>query len=836
LNVDNCSGRGWNLSSIRFSYKYLILLFLICFAIASIPSAQERSMRGGRMGGGGSISGRVLDSELEKPVEYATIILMSLRDSSQVSGISTDENGMFNLANIRPGRYYLQITFLGFDMKTIDNVVIEPGRLILDLGEIPLEQSSLNIKGIEVTAEKPAIEFKIDKKVINVERQLTSTSGTAVDVLENAPSVTVDIEGNVQLRGSSNFTVLIDGRPTILDANDVLEQTPAGSIENIEIITNPSAKYDPDGTSGIINLVMKKKKLRGISGMINSNGGFDDKYGGDALLNFRNGNYNAFINLDYNKRSHPGSSIRENRTMYNDTTSYVYSSGDRDRGRTRYGGRAGMEIFLSAKDVLSFGGRLGNFDGEHNSVMAFEEWTDPGVDHNYYTNDDISERSGEFLSGNLDYNHQFDAHNQHKLSAQVVVMRRDMDSESNSKLTDSAGVVTFGQKSIESGPGRRLRIKVDYTRPIREEGKIETGYQGRIESSEEKNELYNYDTSLARYVFEPLYSHSTDYKRSIHSLYFMNSDEIGRFGYQLGLRGEYTYRNIDLVGENRTFNIDRWDIFPTVHSSFRITSTQQIMASYARRIHRPRGWFLEPFETWSDAYNVRRGNPGLNPEYIDSYELGYQKSFGKNMIALETYYRVTHNKIEFVNSVYPDSANVMLRTVENVGSDYSVGSELTINLSPVGFWDISTSASVFNYKVEGELYGNDYSEERFSWHAHLNNNITVGKKTRIQLSGRYRSKSVTSQGERKGYLMADAALRYEFITRVLSSTLQIRDIFGKGKYENISEGDNFYNYSRFDRKAPMVMLTLTYNFNNFKQERRSGESDIGIDDMSREEY
>jgi outer membrane cobalamin receptor len=817
---------------------YTIIPILLSLLLGSLAFAQGRPMTGSRMGGGGgSIFGRVLDSELQKPIEYATVILMSQRDSSQVSGISTDENGKFDLTKIRPGRYYLQISFLGYDLKTIDTILIRPGNLTVDLGDIPLVQSSLNIKGVEVTAEKPPIEFKIDKRVINVDQQLASTSGTAVDVLENAPSVTVDIEGNVQLRGSSNFTVLIDGRPTILDANDVLQQTPAGSIENIEIITNPSAKYDPDGTSGIINLVMKKKKLRGISGILNSNGGFDNRYGGDALVNYRNGDYNAFASIDYNKRNHPGSSLRENQTTYSDTTSYVYSSGESKRGGTRYGGRGGLEFNLSQNDVLSVGGRIGDFSGKHSSQELFEEWTEPGGVHNIYTNDDTSDRTGKFLSANMNYDHQFNG-NSHKLSAQMVIMRRDMDSESHSTLVGSDGVMTFGQKSIESGPGRQFRARVDYTRPIREKGKFEAGYQSRIESSEDKNELYNYDSLQAEYVFQSPYSHSTDYDRTIHSLYFLNSGEMGRFGYQVGLRGEYTYRNINLVGENESFNIDRWDYFPTLHSSFQLSNSQQVMASYARRIDRPRGWFLEPFETWSDAYNVRRGNPGLKPEYIDSYELSYQKSFGKNMIALETYYRITHNKIEFVNSVYPESTNVMLRTVENVGADYSLGSELTLNLSPFHFWDINASGSVYNYRVEGALYGKDYSEQKFSWHARLNNNINIGKKARIQLSGRYQSKTVTSQGQRDGNFMANLALRYDFIVKVLSATLQVRDIFGSGKYENISEGINFYNYSRFDRKAPMVSLTLTYNFNNFKQQRnRVGDTDTGIEDMGGgEEY
>lgn len=809
---------------------YEILPIILCLLMSNIANGQNRRMTEMR----GTISGYVMDSVLHIPIEYATIILLSQADSTQVTGISTDENGNFNLKGIRPGRYYLQISFLGYELKTVDEIIISQGNLEIDVGEVPLLQSSIRVKGLTVTAERPGIKFKIDKKVINVDRQLTASSGTAVDVLENIPSVTVDIEGNVQLRGSSSFTVLIDGRPTILDANDALQQIPAGSIENIEIITNPSVKYDPDGTSGIINIVMKKKKLQGISGIVNSNGGFDDKYGGDALLNYRNGNYNAFINIDYGKRNNPGTSLQENQTSQNDTISYFISEGSSQRGRTRYGVKGGLEYNLTPKDVLSFGFRIGTFDGERNSWEKDAEWTDPGEDTALYTSENISERTGNFLSANINYNHNFGRKN-HELSGQIVFMQRDMDEESLNKRLDPSGIISTGQKSTEEGPDTRFRLNMDYTLPVTEKNKIEMGYQSRLGTSEENNRLYYYDTSLADYIFQPDYSHATEYVRNIHSLYFMNSGESGRLGYQLGLRGEYTYRTIELLDENKGFGIDRWDYFPTIHSSFKLSSTQQVMASYSRRIDRPRDWYLEPFDTWSDAYNVRRGNPGLKPEYIDSYEMGYQKSLGRNMFSIETYYRVTHNKIEFIRSVYEDSANVMLRSVENVGTDYSLGAEFMLNLIPFKFWDISATGSLFNYRVEGALYGKEFSEEKFSWNARLNNNISIGKKIRFQINGRYRSRMATSQGERNADFTANTALKYDIISKILTTTLQVNDIFGSGKFENYSEGVDFYNYSRFDRKAPMVLLTLTYNFNNFKQ-KRDNDNDNGIEDMGEGEY
>jgi hypothetical protein len=510
--------------------RHVVLLLIILYLLmSSIALGQNRRMMGG------SISGQVLDSTLQTPIEYATIILFNQKDSTQIAGISTDGNGFFNLTEIRPGAYYLQVGFLGYHVKTIDNINISRGSRDVDLGDIPLTQTSLTIRGISVTAEKAALEYRIDKKVINVDRQLTAASGTAVDVLENVPSVSVDLDGNVQLRGSSSFTVLIDGRPSILDASDALQQIPASTIDNIEIITNPSAKYDPDGTSGIINIIMKKNQFSGISGVLNSNGGFDDKYGADLLLNYRNGIYNAFISIDYNKRLYPGTSTQENRTSQSDTLSYVFSEGESQRDRIRYGIRGGIDFNLTSKDNLGFGLRYGGRAMERDSRLNHDEWTDPGNQHLLYTSDNSSERSGEFYAINMDYRHKFAGKN-HELSGRIIYIHRDMEEKSKNEQLDSDGLISSGQESTEEGPASPLRLKLDYILPVSEKSNIEMGYQSRFGRAEDINEVYEYDTASGEYQFMSQFSHTTKYNRDIHSLYTMYGGESGKFGYQVGIR------------------------------------------------------------------------------------------------------------------------------------------------------------------------------------------------------------------------------------------------------------------------------------------------------------
>lgn len=797
----------------------VLFVFIIVASISS-SQAQDRTRRPPEGFQGSTITGRVVESEFEVPLQYANVVLYNARTKEQVTGAMAVDDGLFELKGLRPGRYYLEVKFIGYHLKTIEDITLRPPDMSIDLGKIVLEQAMLPVEEIVVEAERPAIELKIDRKVINVAKHYTATSGTAVDVLENVSSVTVDVEGNVSLRGSENFTVLIDGRPTVLEPNEALQQMSASSIENIEIITNPSAKYDPDGLSGIINIVTKKGGLNGTSGIVNITGGLDDKYGGDFLLQYRRKSYNLLLGADYNNRTYPGTEESENRTFNDADTTIVLSSGESSRKRERYSVRGGIELFLGPSDVLNIGLRAGGRSFESDSKLDFDEWTSDPDTHLYYTSGETWERSGTFYSANIDYRHSFEKKG-HEIDAQIDYSRSEGDEDSFNELLDMASVVTSGQRAREKGPGTRVRTKIDYTLPLGEEESFEVGYQSRISRSEDITEFYEYDPAGGDYEFRPEFSHSIDYSRDIHSLYTLYLGKLGKFGYQGGLRGEYTYRFIELVGEEESFDIDRWDFFPTAHVSFEDSSGNQVMASYTRRIDRPRGWYLEPFITWSDAYNVRRGNPDLEPEYIDSYELGYQRYLGRNLFSIESYYRITHNKIERVRSVYAE--NVLLHTMENVGKDYMFGAEFTMSLNQLDWWNLNLMGNLYDYRIEGTLYGHPFSRSSFNWTARVNNTFKIGQSTRIQLNGMYNSETVSSQGRSGEMYMANAAVKQDFMKRKLSVTLMVRDIFSTGEHENFSEGPGFYNHRLHTHDAPVVMLTLTYNFNNFKPERDRGE-------------
>ncbi|MDZ7623969.1 MAG: carboxypeptidase-like regulatory domain-containing protein [Ignavibacteriaceae bacterium] len=361
--------------------KIIINISIILFCVSSLSFPQQRQ---GNFPGG-SISGKVIDSSTKHTIEYANIVVFSEKDSAMVTGGVTNSEGFFNLSIDRPGNFRVEVRFIGYDTEVIETAIGQ-GNFNIDLGEIQIHPTALLLENIVVEGDRSPVTYEIDKKVINPDQMQTVISGNASDVLANVPSVQVDIEGNVSLRGSQNFTVLIDGRPSLMDAQDALQQIAATSIEKIEIITNPTAKYDADGTAGIINIIMKKNLGQELSGIFNANAGMYDTYGGNFLINYQDG-FKANIGLDYNQRYFPGDQIQNNIYYLENETSTINSIGEIERERTSFEGRAGIEFSLSDTDILGFGFRGGKRKGGFNRSQNFTEFssTDP-TEFTYYRN------------------------------------------------------------------------------------------------------------------------------------------------------------------------------------------------------------------------------------------------------------------------------------------------------------------------------------------------------------------------------------------------------------------------------------------------------------------
>jgi outer membrane receptor protein involved in Fe transport len=781
----------------------------------------------------GTVSGKVVDGETGDPLEYVSVAIYDAESESLITGTITDAEGQFSIKGVTQGKYFIEVTFIGYDKQVKKAIEIEAGRTEVEVGEIFLPRSAEQLDEVEVVADEMGVEYKIDRKVINVSQQLTAASGTAVDILENVPSITVDVDGNVALRGSTGFMVLIDGRPTVLEASEALQQIPANTIENIEIITNPSAKYNPDGTSGIINIITKKDKLKGLSGTGNLNGGNFGRYGAGALLNYSKKKWNVFFGADINHRQRPGMSFNTRETTSNDTTYYTESDGERDGERHFWILRGGFGYNFTDRDIFNAEFNYGFFSWQSTSVQDYTEWVVPGDKLNNYISRESGRRSGNFYSFALNYRHDFTKKG-HYLSADVSYRSREGEDTSTNQLIDADGDISSGQINTEDGPGNQLQLNLDYVLPVNENGKFEAGYQSRIDDSGDATSLSVYNTENGEYELQPEFTNNTNYKRNIHSLYGIYASESEKFGYQLGLRGEYTYRVISSLVYDQEFVIDRLDYFPTVHTSYKLPAEQQVMASYSRRIERPRGWWLEPFITYEDAFNVRQGNPDLQPEYIDAMEIGYMKGLGEHSLTFEGYYRITSNKVERIRSVFDE--NVMLQRPENVGKDYALGGELVLNLSLFKWWKADLSGNFYQYRLEGAVEQQVFDRESFNWNTRLSNTFRFGAGTRIQLNSRYNSATVTAQGERGDYWTADIAVSQEFLNKSMTAIVQLRDIFGRVVRDGYESGPDFYSYSESYNLAPRVAVTLSYRFNNFNRKERGGANGDDGDGGGGEEF
>jgi len=774
----------------------------------------------------GRIDGHVFDKTSKFPLEYANIVVFSLRDSSQVNGTITNSDGYFSIDIKRPGMFYLRFGFIGYQDLFIDTIRLNRNNKYAAFNEIYLEPQAYNLKEVIVQGEGAPITYHIDKKVINVSQQFTSLSGSAVDVLENVPSVSVDIEGNVSLRGSGSFQVLVDGRPTILEPNEALQQIPASSIENIEIITNPSAKYNPEGTAGIINVLLKKNSLAGMSGIVEINAGLNNKYGGETIFDYKLDGYQINLGIDYNKRFFEMNSFTDNRSDFQGYSTYLNSFGTAVRGRTSYGIRGSISLNIDDSNNLMFGARYGDRDGKMNGTSFYTKSLSNSSTVQNYLNSSSRTRSGNFYELSMNYLHKFNKAG-HELSGEIDYERSNGEEGNITTLTENE-LITYGQKSTEDGPDNEFRIKLDYVLPIGEESKFEAGYQSELELTEKNNNVFEYDVNIGDFAFRDQFSNKTKYDDFVHSLYSLYSGSISSVKYQFGLRGEKTDRKIELVKTGESFKIDERDLFPSFHMSSKLAENHQVMASYTSRIQRPRGWELEPFDTWIDAYTLRRGNPALKPEYIDSYELGYQILMGKSLFSIETYYRINHNKRERIRSIY--NADVNLITTQNVGKSYSLGAETMLNFDPINDWNVNIMGDFYNYRIEGSYFQQDFSKQSFSWSMRFNNSIKFTTSTQIQLNGMYNSPVVSSQEERKGFFSINAALRQDLFDKQLSLTLQVRDLFKTAKHESTLQSSDLYRYSSFKPEAPMVMLNAKFNFNNYKKKDR-GENQNGINVM-----
>ncbi len=815
-----------------------ILFLWVTALMAQYPrhggkSSMYASMMSQLEPGKGVVMGLVIDQQ-QKPVSYSTVTLRRMSDSSIVAGQLTDTSGRFVLMNIPYGKYMLIVKFVGFKKKIITGIAVSPKKRFVRVGKIELSQQMHQIDQVVVTASARDVEYRVDKKVIHVSQDLANSSGNAVDVLQNIPSVQVDIQGNVTLRGSSNFTVFINGKPSVLDGNEALQQIPASEIDRIEIITNPSAKYDPDGVAGIINIITKQQRKKGYNGLLSLSYDNYDALGVNALLNLRKNKFNFFVSFDYHQRKRPAD-LKSLREITTDTTLYRYNTdGYMEFGFGGWKAKTGFNYYINDKNTLTVYGVLGNRSfGMHSGTQISEMFyrNDALVFANYYQQFGYSSADGLLYQGNIDFEHKFNDKG-HKLRAYIDVSNW-MPQRINGTLVDTTDAhwnvlsdASYGQESREMRSGLKGRLQVDYELPLQQGRKLEAGYVGRYLKMESDYKLFD------RYG-DADWTELTDFSndlvmiRDIQAIYFTYTGKLAKlFDYQLGLRTEYTYRLVSQKATAQDFTINRFDFFPTAHISRRFGDNFQLQLGYSRRVRRPRGWFLNPFPTYIDQYTVQQGNPELLPAFSDSYELSLVKYFKKSFLSVDAFWRQTKNDFQRIQTVGDN--NTIINTWINAGKNMSGGAEISANLSLMRFIMLNASSSVYYYRIIGTVDNQSVDNSTVTWNSRLMTMVMLPTGTRLQLTGFYRAPTVTLQGRSEAFIMTSVALRQDFFKRKVSLTLSVRDPFKWMRFASVVETPDLYSENVYIMRSPNISATLQIRLNDYKPQRnrRSNGDDV----------
>jgi outer membrane receptor protein involved in Fe transport len=822
-----------------------IYLFITLFLLSMSAWAQAPGGPGGRMpmGMNGHVYGKVIDPD-GKPVPYASVIVLQNRMDSAtkkmkeklLKGALTKGNGEFSLEDL-PGRGPLKLRITATGYKTVDQAVSFPP-FEKDLGNIKLATSTTQLQGVTVAGTKPLMQMDIDKKVFNVEKNIVSAGGTALDVMKNVPSVNVDIDGNVTLRNSAP-QLYIDGRPTTL----TLEQIPADAIENVEVITNPSAKYDASGGSaGILNIVLKKNRKTGYNG--NLRAGVDKRGalngGGDFNLRQDKVNITASVMGNQMKGRTTGTTERNNFADAPPTLINQYNSNKTNGGFLF--GKLGMDWFVTNRTTLSIAGI--KVHGEMNpseridinSDTLAKTGTIPGFSQRNSSSHNKFNANGLVLG----MKHLFPKEGE-ELTADFNYFggKSDNNSDYRTDRYGSKNNITGSdiQQIIGGGSVSFMTLQTDYVKPFAGKLKLETGLRASIRTTKSKFDNSMYDKETDKFILIPAASNNYKNSDNVYAAYASVSNSIRNFGYKVGLRAESSNYTGDLLNNGQHFsNNYPISLFPSLFLSQKLKHDQELQLSYTRRINRPNFFQLIPFTDSTDKLNITKGNPGLVPEFTTSLEASYLKTFkGNNTLLASLYYRHTNNLITRYLTKETDPVNgqeLLVNTYINANSSYAAGAEVTSMNTIAKWWTMSTNVNIYNSKINTDNVTQS-QDALWSWFGKINNSFKLPANFEIQLTATYQSKTnlpvndnknvqagppmQQSQNASQGYIASfygvDAAIKKSFLkNNAASVTLSINDIFRTRWSDQYSESAYFTQYYSRIKDPQMIRLNFAYRF------------------------
>lgn len=784
-----------------------------------------------------TVSGKIYEKSTNVPLEYATVVLKNVDKPEIVAGGVTDEKGNFKVDVIK-GIYTISYEFISLKTIVINNKKIDSD---INLGTIFLEPDVSQLKEVVLISEKSTVEFKLDKRVYNVGQDMIVKGGTISDVLDNVPSVTVDPDGTIALRGNENVKILIDGRPSGLagiNIADALKLLPADSVEKVEVITNPSARYDAEGGGGIINIILRKGKAQGINGSVIASVGDPESYGLSSNLNFRGEGFNVFSNFGYNYRNSPGNSI--NNSEYFDkttgaTTSFVNESRTNERLNKGFNANFGIDLFLNKTTNWTHSLTFNRNTGENPDNVFFSNF-DPSKNPTFIRNRFNDQFSKEYsLEYATNFTKQFEKED-HKLTVDVAVSQNRDDENSiiyDQILNNPSSL--FTETTLNNQKQQRNLLQTDYVLPIGQNGRFEAGYRG------------SFQKNLTDFKIFPntLYSNTLEYNEFINAMYVQYGNKINKFSYFLGLRYEDSNIDVNSISSN-DYNTKKYDnFFPTATLNYDIDKESNVSISYSKRINRPRGRFLNPFSSYSSNINVFQGNPDLNPTYTNAFEIGYLKRWQKVTLNSSAYVNLTDDSFQFIrkeSGLFVSGVPVILSTPINLSKETRMGFEFNVNYSPYKWWKLNGNFNLFRNETSGDYSYVDYLNQTVvqnfdnstnAWFTRISSKINLPYKIDWQTNATYSAPQTTAQGKRLDMTSVNLAFSKDILKDKGTIALNVSDVFNTRKRRYSTDIPNLVSsYSEFQWRQRQVTLSFTYRFNKKKdRDTNQRREDGGGDEM-----
>jgi len=805
------------------------LSITVFLALLMLASAAAATSTGNDAEKGIHIRGVVVDAATQKPLVYANIVLRKEGVGEVAAATYSGETGEFLLPGLAVGRYELTVSYVGYTATTVSGLEINAETKQLDVGTIALAEKAVDVGAVTVEADRPTEEFHLDKKVINVGKSLQNRGGSALDVLRDQPSVRVDANDEVTLRGSSNFTVLVNGRPYPFQGSDALRQLPANLIESIELITNPSAKYEAEGSAGIINVVLRRENNYSSSAIVNIGAGTRDKYNTDATVSMNMGATKLTGGVDYRRNAYHQVQDVDRRTFTPEGEITNETDLRRRDIRDQYSLRLGLEHAIDEQHTVSLNGSGGQVKIPRS--FSFDVHNVSPLTDQYQKISNSFDLTANFFNGTAFYEYQIEPEKS-SFTAEAVYTRVLLPYAQVTREYDSDPTFTTRSEQpystqLDSDAHRHeARVKMNYKDKLTEHSTLETGVQSNYSIRAYDVTSSVYDWSQQSWLGDAQLSNVFDLSNYVHAAFVTYADNLLDFQYQLGMRAEYMDRLLEQKTLGADYAYDKLDWFPSF-SIARGFGMHQLQFSYSRRINRPNENLLNPFPFYNDTYLSTAGNPRLLPEYTHSMELNYQKMFSGVYVSVQTYARLSTNTVWQAQSVTDDGK--MNITFGNFAETSNMGAEFTASYRPWRWLRLDPNLNLFNNAVKGTAFGRDIDQQAFTWTGRLSAVFTISPTTRLQIMGMYLSEQIGPQSTTDPLFYLSVTARQDLFDRMLSVTLQARNLLETAYYNVASVGTNFANSFVVKPEVPVVNLTLTWNFNNYQPtRRRDGEVDVNV--------